>query len=320
MAVRGMSRLRFYTLELALIGILLAAVGFFAYLGSGLMQSAASAQEFSGTRALEQAAEQLDFDARITGTENSQRMSNWLSQELVRLNWNVLLEPFTLDDTVQARNIIAVRGPQTPNAPVIILATHYDTRLFADKDPNPANHTVPTPGANAGASGPALLLELARTLDVEASGHTICLVFLDAEENGGLPGWDANVGSRYFLERLAEVSRCLDPRLAVVVDLVGNGDQPLFIEQTGDAAISTALWQIASQEGFADHFRNEARWTMTSTHTVFQEAGIRAAVIADVDYRYRHTLEDTLDKLSADRLTAVGQTLEAWIEAGAQTN
>jgi glutaminyl-peptide cyclotransferase len=319
MAIRGVSRLRYYTIELVLVSVLLAAVGFFAYLGSGLMQSATSAQEFSGARALEQAAEQVNFGPRVTGTESSRRMSDWLAQELVRLNWNVLIEPFTLADTIQARNIIAVREPQRPNAPAIILAAHYDTRLVADADPNPANHMLTTLGANAGASGPALLLELARTLDVDASGHTICLVFFDAEENGGLPGWNANVGSRYFLERLDEVPKCLNPRLAVVVDLVGNEDQPLFIEQTGEAAISTALWQVASQKGFGDHFLNEARWTQPSAHTVFQEAGISAAVIADFDYRYRHTVEDTLDKLSDNRLAAVGQTLEAWLEAGART-
>jgi glutaminyl-peptide cyclotransferase len=316
MAIRGLGRLRFYTIELVLVAILLAAVGFFAYLGSGLMQSAASAQQFSGERALEQASEQLGFGFRVTGTDSARQMSDWLAQELVRLNWNVLIEPFTLAEAVQARNIIAVRWGENPGAP-IILAAHYDTRLVADADANPANQTLASPGANAGASGPALLLELARTLDVAASGHTICLVFLDAEENGGLPGWEANLGSRYFLERLDEVSRCLNPRFAVVVDLVGNADQQLFIEQTGDPALSRSIWQTAATLEYGDHFRNEARWAMPTAHTVFQQAGIRAAVIGDFDYPHRHTVEDTIDKLSEASFTTVGRTLETWLESGA---
>ncbi len=312
-----MKRLRVYKVELLLVMILLAAVGFFAYLGSGLMQSASSTMEFSGSRALEQATRQLEFGARVTGTENSTRMSDWLAQELVRLNWNVIIEPFPVANTLQARNVIAVRESQAPNAQAIILGAHYDSRLAADADANPANHTLATPGANSGAAGPAILLELARTLDVAAAGHTVCLVFFDAEENGGLPGWESHLGSSYFLNRLEEVPRCLNPRFAVILDLIGNTDQNLFIEQTGDANLSRAIWQAAAEAGFGDRFQNQARWAMTSSHTSFQAVGIRASVIADFDYPHRHTLEDTLDKLSADSLAAVGRTLEIWLENGA---
>jgi glutaminyl-peptide cyclotransferase len=312
-----MKRLRVYKVELLLVMVLLAAVGFFAYLGSGLMRSAASTLEFSGDRALEQATRQLEFGARVTGTENSTNMGDWLAEQLVRMNWNVLIEPFPVANTLQARNIIAVRESQTPNAQAIIIGTHYDSRLAADADANPANHTLATPGANSGAAGPALLLELARTLDVPASGHTICLVFFDAEENGGLPGWEPYLGSRYFLNRLEEVPRCLNPRFAVILDLVGNTGQNLFIEQTGDADLSRSIWQAAAEAGFGDRFQNQARWAMTSSHTNFQSVGIPASIIADFDYPYRHTLEDTLDKLSAESLEAVGRTLEIWLENGA---
>jgi hypothetical protein len=297
--------------------ILIAAVGFFAYLGSGLMQSATTAQEFAGRRALEQAQHVVGFGPRVAGTDNSKQMSDWLVQELVQLNWNVILEPFTLADTVSVRNIIATRASQTPNAPALIIGTHYDSRLAADADPDAANHTLPTPGANAGASGTALLLELARTLDVNASGYTICLVFFDGDENGGLPGWAPNVGSGYFLDRLGDIPACANPRLAVIVDLVGNADQQIYIEQTGDAAISNAIWQAASQQGYGDRLRNEVHGPQTTAHTLFQAAGIRAAVVADFDYRYRYTLADEIDKLNADSFTAVGRTLESWLESGA---
>jgi Zn-dependent M28 family amino/carboxypeptidase len=313
-----MTRLRMYSVELLLVTLLVGAVGFFAYLGTGLMQSATYAQEFSGERALNQAARQLEFGPRVSGTPASERMTDWLAQELVRHSWDVLIEPFTAAERVRARNIIAVRNHTASDAPVAIIGAHYDSRLAADADPNPANRSLATPGANSGAAGAAVLVELARVLDLTASGHTICLVFFDAEENGGLPGWGPAQGSEYFVRTLAEsVPRCSSPRLAVILDLVGGTNQQLYIEQTGDASLSTALWQVAASQGFDDHFRNETKWATTDTHTNFLQAGIPAIMVADFDYPYRYTVEDTLDKLDADSLAAVGRTLEVWLESGA---
>lgn len=315
-----MNRLRAYSIELVLVAILLTAVGFFAYLGTGLMQSNADAQEFSGRRALALAEQQVKFGARVTGTENSTKASEWLTQELVKLNWHVLIEPFTVAENITARNLIAVRKHQTPNAPVALIGAHYDTRLVGDADPTAAQRTLAPPGANSGASGPALLLELARTLNAEATGHTICLVFFDADDNGGLPGWEANWGSRYFVENLdlQGMGECGAPAFAVIVDMVGNRGQQIFIEQSGDTALSQAIWQVASSEGYGDQIRNEARHTQTGAHSLFQAAGIPAIVMADFDYPHRHTFEDSFDQLDANSFEAVGRTLEVWLEGGAQ--
>src|SRR5215208_1662707 len=106
-----MNRLRAFGIEITLVFVLLAAVGFFAYLGVGLMQSSNYTQEFNGERALSYANKTLEFGPRVAGSEASQRMGDWLAQELVKYNWDVLIEPFTISSTVQARNIIAVRGP-----------------------------------------------------------------------------------------------------------------------------------------------------------------------------------------------------------------
>jgi hypothetical protein len=313
-----MSRLRAYSIELILVAILLSAVGFFAYLGSGLMQSSSEANEFSGTRALNHAVKQLEFGPRVTGTSSSLRMSDWLTQELARLGWDVLIEPFTISSTVQARNIIAIRGPSAPEAPVTIIGAHYDTRLAADADPTPANQTLPTPGANNGASGPAVLLELARTLDTEAIKHTICLVFFDGDDNDGLPGWMPNQGALYFLEHLeSSVPQCASPQMAVILNMVGSAQQQIFMEQTGTPTLNAVIWQVAASLGYEDRLRSEMRWSTSDAHTLFIQRNIPAIVIADFDYPHRHTLEDTLNKLDADSLAAVGRTLEVWLESGA---
>lgn len=313
-----MKRLRSYSIELILGMILLASVGFFAYLGSGLLQSSTSNQEFSGERALEGAAKQLGFGPRITGTPNSIQMGDWLAQELAKLSWTVLIEPFPISSTLQGRNIVAIRKHERANAPVAIVGAHYDTRLVADADGNPANQSLPTPGANSGAAGAALLLELARTLDANASQHTICLVFFDAEANRDLAGWPPNAGSRYFVEHLADSTPdCVAPSFALVLDMIGSQQQKIFIEQTGDGALSAALWKVAGTLELTDRFTNENRWSPTNAHTVFLEAGLPSTLLADGAYPYQHTLEDTLDKLSAESLQAVGRTIEVWLEGAA---
>lgn len=314
-----LARLRNYSVELILILLLFGAIAFFAYLGYGLLPTALS-QEFSGERALGNAKQQLDFGLRRPGDESSKRASDWLTNELVKLNWTVLIQPFTAANKVQGRNIIAYRTSTKPGAPVILLGTHYDSRLMASADNNAANQTLPTPGANSGASGPALLLELARTLNVNSTNHTVCLLFFDAEENGDIPGWQPHMGSSYFVKHLKdqkELKDCNPPQLAILVDQVGSPQQQLAFEQSSDPTVRTALLATATALGYQQHFKSEAHALTVGTHTPFVQAGIRTVMLADYDYRYRYTIEDTADKLSSDSLSVAGRTLEAWLENGA---
>jgi hypothetical protein len=314
-----MQRIRAYAIELILIGALLAAVGFFAYLGYGLLRPNVVDEPFSGERALANVSNQLDFGARITGTEASLRMGDWLVEQLRLLGWDVVIQPFTIDEQLQGRNIIAVRSPSQPGAPVALLATHYDTRLAADADPDPAQQQAATPGANVGASGPAILLELARTLDVDASGHTVCLAFFDAEANAGLPGWDAHIGSRLFVESLpGSVPRCAAPRVVVGVAQAGAIDQRFFQNEAGDPGVNGALWNVADALELGALFPDQSRPMPLSATGVFSGTGALTADVMSTDYPYRATLADTLDKLSADTLGAAGLVLETWLESGPQ--
>ncbi|HAJ38321.1 MAG TPA: hypothetical protein DCL15_21835 [Chloroflexi bacterium] len=312
-----MQRIRAYIIELILIGALLAAVGFFGYLGYGLLRPDVVNEPFSGARALTNVSNQLDFGPRVTGTEASLRMGDWLVEQLRLLGWDVVIQPFTINEQVQGRNIVAVRSPSQPGAPVALLATHYDTRLAADADPDPAQQQLPTPGANAGASGTAILLELARTLDIEATGYTVCLAFFDAEANVGLPGWDANIGSRLFVESLpGSVPRCAAPRFVVGVDLAGAQEQRFFQNEAGNPTLNATLWQVADNLELGARFPDQSRPMPLSATTVFSATGSATADVMSTDYPYGATLADTLDKLSADTLGAAGLVLETWLEGG----
>ena len=103
-------RIRMYSIEIALVVILASAVGYFAYLGYGLLSPSLVAEPFSGEQAMSYVTKQMEFGERITGTDGNVRMGDWLVDELRTQGWDVLIQPFTVGDSVAARNIIAIRS------------------------------------------------------------------------------------------------------------------------------------------------------------------------------------------------------------------
>lgn len=313
-----MSRLRSYSIELILVAVLAGAVGFFAYLGYGLLTPSLAAEPFSGEQALRYAVAQTEFGDRITGTEENIRAGDHIIDELRDLGWDVVIQPFTIDGE-PARNIVAIRGGGgTANRRTALLTTHYDTRQFADRDPETVNHIQPAGGANVGASGVGVLLELARALDVAATGHTVCLVFLDAEDNAGLEDWPPNAGAQIFLNRFEEdLPRCAEPRFAVHLAMVGGLDQDFYAAGESHPDLQAAIWQVSEEIGFADWPVQDSGEGVINTHVRFAEREIPALAVAGLNYPYRHTVSDTADRLSAVRMEQIGRTLELWLERGA---
>lgn len=257
---------------------------------------------FDSSRAYADVQTQVDFGPRIPGTEGHAKIRAWIQAELESAGWTVEIhETERMGHPVY--NLIAKRGEADPQ---IILGAHYDTRMIADHDPQPTNLNKPVPGANDGASGVAVLLELARTLPEDSV--PVWLVFFDTEDNGRIEGWDWILGSRAFAEEIA-----VRPEAVVIVDMIGDSDLNIYLEQNSDIPIRTEIWGIAAQLGYGDKFINEEKYSMLDDHTPFLEAGIPAVDIIDFDYPYWHTTQDTPDKVSAESLGAVGNTLLTWI-------
>ncbi|MFQ5436952.1 MAG: M28 family peptidase, partial [Anaerolineae bacterium] len=187
-----------------------------------------------------------------------------------------------------------------------------DARRLADQTPGAVEAGLPVPGAVDGASGVAVLLELARTLDLDAIDREIWLAFFDVEDNGsgGLPGWGWIAGSAYMAQNLA-----VTPEAMVLVDMIGDADQQLYYEGNSDPALRQHLWGIAAELGFGSAFIPELKYTMIDDHVPFVRQDIPAVDIIDFDYPYWHTVEDTADKASPDSLYRVGRTLEVWLES-----
>lgn len=264
----------------------------------------ARGETFTGGGAFEHLQAQVAFGARPTGSEASRQTADYITAHLAKLGWQVETQEFTYRGVV-ARNIIARAG----EGPVAIIGAHYDTRRQADNDPNPDLRQQPVLGANDGASGVAVLLELARTLDQKRLQYEVWLTFFDAEDNGRLDGWEFIAGSTQMASTLD-----VHPELVVVVDMIGDADQQIYREQTSTAELTDHIWNIAADLGYDEYFIPTEKYSMTDDHTPFLRLGIPAVDLIDFDYPYWHTTQDTADKTSPDSLERVGRVLEILLE------
>jgi Zn-dependent M28 family amino/carboxypeptidase len=259
--------------------------------------------EFDGNRAFEDIEYQLSLGPRIPGTTGHAQIVDWLIQSLRSSGWQVNVQE-TQWEGKPIRNIIAKLGKGDP---WIILGAHYDTRIFADQDTDSNLKDDPVPGANDGASGVAVLVELARVIP-RSIDKEIWLVFFDAEDNGRIEDWDWILGSRAFVASLNDY-----PEEVVIVDMIGDEDLQIYYESNSDVTLREEIWSQARLLSYENVFIQEVRHSMLDDHTPFLEAGIPAVDIIDFDYPYWHTTNDTLDKVSAESLRAVGETLLAWV-------
>ncbi len=282
------------------IVLLLAVLGSYAY--SSLTQPEVVPPSFDGQRAYEDVKTQVGFGPRFPGTPGHDQIRAWIQKELEASGWQVeVQESEALGHPV--KNIVARRGNVSPE---IIIGAHYDSRMVADQDTDPANHTQPVPAANDGGSGVAVLLGLARSMPKDAV--PVWLVFFDAEDNGRIEGWDWILGSREFVK-----NNPVQPRAVVVVDMIGDADLNIYREKNSNQAITDEIWKTARDLGYGDKFIDSYKYSMIDDHTPFLEAGLPAVDLIDFDYPYWHTTQDTPDKVSAESLKAVGDTLLAWI-------
>jgi glutaminyl-peptide cyclotransferase len=270
--------------------------------------SARQALTFDGEAAYAHVVAQCDLGFRPTGSEAGWATGDYIIAQLEKQDWTVETEEFAYREA-PVRNIVGKSSTGSDQGvgegPIIVLGAHYDTRRSADAE----DASIPVMGANDGASGVAVLLELAHTLDRDKLQNEVWLAFFDAEDNGRLDGWEWCVGSSYMAERLA-----ITPEAVVVVDMVGDADQQLYLEHNSDPTLQTYLWEIAAALGYTDTFISEYKHSMYDDHIPFAQRGIPAVDIIDFDYPYWHTTQDTPDKVSAESLERVGRVLEVWLE------
>jgi glutaminyl-peptide cyclotransferase len=262
--------------------------------------------EFEAERAYKDVLKQVELGPRIPGSEAHDRSGDWIASQMEAAGWEVEFQPFEYGG-YQMRNIIARTNHEYTNHKPVLLGAHYDSRLLADRDEDAPDQ--PVPGANDGASGVAVLVELGRVVNKETLEQPVWFVFFDAEDNGRIQGWDWILGSRYFVDQLE-----VEPSAVVIVDMVGDADLQIYYELNSDTSLNKEIWETAASLGY-DQFIPEGKYPILDDHTPFLQAGIPAIDIIDFDYPYFHTTQDLPDKVTADSLAVVGRTLEVWLEA-----
>ncbi len=270
--------------------------------GCGKTEEDVKLDKFDGGRAYQDVIEQVDIGARYPGSVGHEQVLAYLHEELLQSGW-VVEEQIAVIQGKEITNLIASRDDEQT---YILLGAHYDNRIYADQDPVEPRRTSHVPGANDGGSGVAVLLELARTLPkLQVS---IRLVFFDAEDNGGIEDFDWVMGSRAYVRDIFPL-----PKAAIILDMIGDADLQIYYESNSDPVIREEIWRVADGLGYEEIFIKEERHSMLDDHTPFLEAGIPAVDLIDFDYPYWHTTEDSVDKVSADSLQVIGDTITTWL-------
>jgi Zn-dependent M28 family amino/carboxypeptidase len=184
----------------------------------------------------------------------------------------------------------------------LIVGGHYDTKLFKD---------IAFVGANDGGSSAAFLIELARALKPRPAPVPVELLFLDGEEAVRLEwqGDDNTYGSRHYVDAARKNGTLAEIGAFVLVDMIGDRDLRILKEARSTAWLTDLIWGRARALGRNEFV--EASTPIEDDHVSFLDAGVPAVDIIDLDYPAWHRADDTLDKLSADSLQAVGDVILA---------
>jgi Zn-dependent M28 family amino/carboxypeptidase len=264
-------------------------------------------QTFDKERAFKDIEYQISLGPRVPDSNAHKTAVNWILSELEKSNWESEVSVSEIKG-VEVKNIIGKRGV---GRPWIIIGAHYDSRIYADRDPIQENKKLAVPGANDGASGVAVLLELGRILpiDVETTRfNQIWLVFFDAEDNGGIGNWDWIMGSTAFAQDLESL-----PDAVVIVDMIGDENLNIFMEKNSDKSLTKEIWSTADSLGYSNYFIPHEKYTIIDDHIPFKELGIPVVDIIDFDYVHWHTTNDLPENVSAKSLEIVGNTLLSWL-------
>ncbi|MBN1948236.1 MAG: M28 family peptidase [Candidatus Cloacimonetes bacterium] len=273
--------------------------------------------QFNQQRAFSFLEKQCEIGPRYPGSEGIILCREYLISVCSSLGAVIEQQAFEeeIDGQIyQGVNIMARFHPQMSRR--ILFGAHYDTRPWADKDPDPEAHTQPIIGANDAASGVAVLLELASVIhQKEPVEYGIDFVFFDLEDMGTYSineSWC--LGSQAFVKSNPDYKA----EKVIIVDMVGDADleiQMEYFSYHNSPLLVKEIWDSARDLGYTE-FQYRIGNVIYDDHYAFIAAGYDATVIIDFDYPYWHTMADTPDKCSPISLNRVGQTLLNIIYSG----
>ncbi len=269
--------------------------------------------------------QQVDFGPRIPNTKAHVECGNWMIDKLKEFADTVIVQSFQVrafdGKVLNSRNIVGSFHPDLGNR--IILCAHWDTRPFADQDTQRKNE--PIDGANDGASGVGVLLEVARQLSIANPNLGVDIILFDVEDYGQpddseFPTMEDSycLGSQYWAKNLHRPNYVA--RYGILLDMVGSANLQFNKEGTSmqyASDIVDKVWRVAEVTGFGAHFINQQRNGIIDDHYYINKMlGFKVIDLIHFEesspskfWKHWHTHDDTIDKIDKNSLYVTGQTL-----------
>ena len=274
------------------------------------------APPFNADTAFAYLRKQVEFGPRVAGTPGHRAQLDWMKSFLGQRADVVEVQDFQHQHTrshkaLAMTNLFARFNPDARDR--ILLIAHWDTRPTADQD-SEENSERPIPGANDGASGVALLLEIANVLKRQKPGIGVDLLFVDGEDYG--PDSDnMYLGATHFAAKYPNYR----PLYGILVDMIADQNPVFPIEgnsQDSAPEVIERVWKTAEQLGLSSAFPRRSGGYITDDHIPLNKAGIRTIDIIDFDYPHWHKMSDDLSAVSPRGLELVGKVLLQLIYSG----
>ena len=284
-------------------------------------KSVANVPQFNADSAYQYVKSQVDFGPRVPNTDAHKACGDYLAGKLEQFGAKVYNQHINLPayngTLLKARNIIGAYKPETKKR--IALFSHWDSRPWADQDPDEKKHYTPILGANDGASGVGVLLEIARQIQKQQPELGIDIIFVDAEDYGTHSAYQGihtveswGLGSQAWA-RNPHVAD-YNARFGILLDMVGGKDPEFRYEKLSEEVASNVnrkVWKAAKQLGYDRLFVPKAGSEVTDDHTFINQYA-KIPTIDIVPYNFFdhwHTEKDDMDAISKETLQAVGQTV-----------
>ncbi len=313
----------------------------FVFCACGTTKKQAEAQpvvniEFNADSAYQFCAAQCSFGPRTMNSEAHEQCAQWIQQKFQQYGYQVEMQKADLkgyDGTIlKSTNIIAKASSQKERAggEKILICAHWDSRPWADNDPDSANWRKPVMAANDGASGVAVMLELARLIQQHDSLKVaVDFICFDAED-WGIPQWDETgdgtdswaLGAQYWAKSQQQTANTPKPyRYAILLDMVGGQGAKFYQEGYSlekAKGIVEKVWQAAGAAGYGSFFPKQEGGYVTDDHVPVND--IARIPCIDIINHYPdcqqssfgptwHTINDDMQLIDKNTLQAVGQTL-----------
>lgn len=284
--------------------------------------------QFNADSAFCYVSRQVDFGPRVPNTAAHKACAGWLADKLRQFGAETVVQNIQVtafDGTIiNGFNIIGQYRPELKKR--VIICSHWDSRPWADNDPDPANHRTPVDAADDGASGVGVILEIARQMQIQLPEIGVDCIFFDAEDWGPGPEWKGTerseywgLGTQYWARRKHRPD--YNARFAILLDMVGGQNAVFYREAYSEhyaAGIVDKVWKAAAATGNARFFANETSGYVTDDH-VFINAVAKIPAIDIIPYHPDceqssfgptwHTVSDDMEHIDRQTLQAVGQTI-----------